>query len=78
MDEYVILMVGDKKFYLPVQEAFDIARTLNGATRITNEWVKGGSKPVFAKPELGVASISPMPGPLQLELEMNTKERDEK
>lgn len=78
MDEYVILMVSDRKFYLPVQEAFDIARTLNGATRITNEWVKGGSKPVFAKPEVGSASITPMPGPLQLELEMNTKERDEK
>lgn len=78
MDEQVILIIGDDKFFLTMQEAFGIARVLNGATRIKGEWVKGTTKMVFAKPELGVASITPMPGPLQLELEMNTKERDTK
>jgi hypothetical protein len=78
MDNEVILIVGDLKFYLSTEEAFDIARVLNGATRIKSEWIKTASKPVFAKPEVGVASITPMPGPMQLELEMNTKERDTK
>ena len=79
-DEHVILIIGDQKFYLSTQEAFDIARILNGATRIKSEWITRAStsKPVYAKPELGVASISPMPGPLQLELEANTIERDSK
>jgi hypothetical protein len=78
MDNEVILIIGDLKFYLSTEEAFDIARVLNGATRIKSEWIKTASKPVFAKPEVGVASITPMPGPMQLELEMNTKERDTK
>lgn len=78
MDDHVILIIGDNKFYLSTHEAFDIARILNGSTRIKNEWVKSCSKPVFAHPEVGVASITPMPGPLQLELEANTRERDSK
>jgi len=78
MDDHVILIIGDNKFYLSVEEAFNITRTLNGSTRIKNEWIKGMSKPVFAKPEVGVASITPMPGPLQMELEANTSERDAK
>lgn len=78
MDDHVILMIGDFKFYMSTEEAFDIARVLNGATRIKTEWVKSASKLVYSKPEVGVASITPMPGPLQLELETNTRERDEK
>jgi hypothetical protein len=78
MDDHVILIVGEYKFYLPVEEAFDVSRTLNGATRIKSEWVKGSSLLTYAKPEVGVASVTPMPGPLQLELETNTKARDTK
>ena len=78
MDDQVILIIGDNKFYLSTDEAFDIARVLNGSTRIKTEWVKSNSKLVYAKPDVGVASITPMPGPLQMELEANTKERDEK
>lgn len=78
MDDHVILIIGDNKFYLSTHEAFDIARALNGATRIKSEWVKSSSLMVYAKPEVGVASITPMPGPLQLELETNTRIRDEK
>lgn len=78
MDEHVILIIGDYRFYLPTPEAFDIARTLNGSTRIKTEWVKSSSLMVYARPEVGVASVTPMPGPLQLELEMNTRERDGK
>ena len=78
MGDHVILLIGDHKFYLSTEEAFDIARVLNGATRIKTEWVKSCSKLVYSKPEVGVASITPMPGPLQMELEANTRERDEK
>ena len=78
MDDHVILIIGDNKFYLSTAEAFDIARVLNGATRIKSEWVKSASKLVYAKPEVGVASVTPMPGPLQLELDTNTAERDAK
>jgi hypothetical protein len=78
MDDHVILIIGDNKFYLSTHEAFDIARALNGATRIKSEWVKGSSLLTYAKPEVGVASVTPMPGPLQLELETNTNARDTK
>ena len=78
MDDQVILIVGDLKFYLGTEEAFDIARTLNGATRIKTEWVSSASKMVYAKPEVGCVSITPMPGPFQMELEANTRERDKK
>ncbi len=78
MNDHVILCIGERKFVLTQEEAFGIANTLNGATRIASEWVKSGSKTVFAKPQIDAAYIVPINGPLQLELESNTRERDEK
>jgi len=77
MNDHVILCVGDKRFVLTHLEAFGVANTLNGSTRIISEWVKGGSKMVCGKPQLDAAYIVPINGPLQLELESNTRDRDE-
>jgi hypothetical protein len=78
VNDHVILCIADRKFVLTQEEAYGVANTLNGATRIASEWVKGGSKTVFAKPQMDAAYIVPLNGPLQLELESNTRERDEK
>jgi hypothetical protein len=78
VNDHVILCIGERKFVLTEEEAFRIANTLNGATRIASEWVKGGTRTVFAKPQMDAAYIVPINGPLQLELETNSREKDEK
>ena len=78
MNDHVILCVGDRKFVLTQEEAYGVANILNGATRIGSEWVKDRSKPVFSKPQMDAAYIVPINGPLQFELETNTRDRDEK
>lgn len=78
MNDHVILCVGDKKFVMTPDEAFNIANVLNGCTCITTAYLAGGSKCVYGKPELDAAYIVPLNGPLQLELETNTRERDKK
>ena len=39
MNDHVILNIGDKKFLLTPDEAFQIAHVLCGASRITKEWI---------------------------------------
>lgn len=78
MNDHVILCVGEKKFVMTSDEAFNIANILNGCTCITTAYLSGGSKRVYGKPELDAAYIVPLNGPLQLELETNTRERDRK
>lgn len=78
MNDHVILCVGDKKFVMTTDEAFSIANILNGCTTVGSAYLAGSSKRVYGRPELDAAYIVPITGPLQLELEMNTKERDTK
>jgi len=78
VNDHVILCIGERRFVLTQEEAFGIAYTLNGATRIASEWVKGGTKTMYAKPQMDAAYIVPINGPLQFELETNSRERDEK
>lgn len=78
MNDHVILCVGDKKFVITPDEAFLVARILNGCTCITTAYLSGSSKRVYSKPEIDAAHIVPITGSLQFELETNTRERDNK
>ena len=78
MNDHLILCVGDKKFVVTADEAFSIANILNGCTTVVNAYHAGSSKRVYGKPELDAAHIVPITGPLQLELETNTRERETK
>ena len=55
-----------------------VANTLNGATRISSDWRAGGSKLFYDKPQLDATYIVPINGPLQLELESTTSEKERK
>lgn len=76
MDEQVILFIGDKKFLLNMDEAFLISRTLCSASRITNAWIQGQDSArcnSIGDPDPQAATIAPMSGVLQLEIESNMK-----
>jgi hypothetical protein len=76
MTDHVILTIGETKFVLTTNEAFGIANILNGSTQITTAWLNGKSRRVYGEPKMDAAHIAPINGPLQLELETNTKERE--
>lgn len=76
MDDQVILFIGDKKFLLNVEEAFGIAKTLCGASRIHNAWIQGqdsSKSHTLGDPDPQAATIAPMSGSLQLEIDSNMK-----
>ena len=76
MDDQVILFIGDKKFLLSMEEALDISRSLCGASRICNAWIQGqdtGKSNTIGDPDPQAATIAPMSGVLQLEIESNMK-----
>jgi hypothetical protein len=76
MDDQVILFIGDKKFLLGMDEAMSISRTLCGATRITNAWIQGqdsSKSHAYGDPDPQSATIAPISGVLQLEIESNMK-----
>lgn len=76
MDEQVILFVGDRKFLLSIEEAMSISRTLCGATRIVNAWIQGqdsNKSHSYGEPDPQAATIAPLSGAMQLEIESNMK-----
>jgi len=78
MDEdQVILFIGDQKFLLSIDEAMGISRILGGASRITTTWLgsghEGRNNIVIGEPDPKAATIAPMTGVMQMELETNMK-----
>ena len=78
MDEdQVILFIGDQRFLLDINEALNISKTLCGASRITTTWLGQGhdnkNNSVIGEPDPKAATIAPMAGVLQLELDANMK-----
>jgi hypothetical protein len=78
MDEnQVILFIGDQKFLLGMEEAMDISRVLCGASRITTSWLGNGhenrNNTVIAEPDPKAATIAPMTGIMQLDIDTNMK-----
>jgi len=80
MDEQVILFIGEQKFLLSIDEALDISRTLCSASRITTTWIAGqdSKNAVLGDPDPKAATIAPMTGVMQLEIDVNMKSLAEK
>ena len=76
-EDQVILFIGDHKFLLGINEAMDISRVLCGASRITTTWLGQGhgdkNNSVVGEPDPKAATIAPMTGAMQLEVEANMK-----
>lgn len=76
MDEQVILFVGDQKFLLNIDEALSISRTLCSASRVTTAWLGSGNdtrNAVLGDPDPKAATLAPMTGVMQLEIDANMK-----
>jgi len=80
MDEQVILFIGDQKFLLNIDEALGISRTLCSASRITTTWIAGqdNKNSILGDSDPKAATIAPMTGVMQLEIDANTKAIAEK
>ena len=82
MDDQVILFIGDQRFLLDINEALNISKTLCGASRITTTWLGQGqdnkNNSVIGEPDPKAATIAPMTGVLQLEIDANMKVLAEK
>jgi hypothetical protein len=77
MDDQVILFIGDQKFLLGIGEAMDISRVLCGASRITTTWLGQGhdnkNNTVVGEPDPKAATIAPIAGVMQLEIDANMR-----
>jgi len=76
MDDQVILFVGDQRFLLDINEALNISRTLCGASRVTTTWLGNGNdnkNAILGDPDPKAATIAPMTGVMQLEIDANMK-----
>lgn len=76
MSDEFILCVGDTRFLLGLNEAMQIATTLNSCQRIGSEWLKdvpSGRNHVVKQPEYDVAYVVPMTAILRMELDSNQK-----
>jgi hypothetical protein len=80
MNDNVILNVGDKKFLLTPEEAFQIANILCGASRIAKDWIDRdkSSAWVIGEPDMLAATITPFTAHLQIECEANRRYKEEK
>ena len=80
MDEQVILFVGDQKFLLKIDEALSISMALCSASRVTTTWIQGQDhrNAVIGDPDPKAATIAPMTGVMQLEIDANMKAIAEK
>ena len=76
-EDQVILFIGDQKFLLNIDEALSISRTLCSASRITTTWLGQGhgdrNNLVVGEPDPKAATIAPMTGAMQLEIDANMK-----
>lgn len=68
----VILHITDKRWLLPLQDAYVISSLLNASLRISSEYTKGGYLEVTNAPE-PIARISPVTGRDRIAWEANAK-----
>jgi len=81
-EDQVILFIGDQKFLLDMDEALVISRILCGSSRITTTWLGQGhdnkNNSVIGEPDPKAATIAPMTGVMQIEIDTNMKVLAEK
>jgi hypothetical protein len=75
MDNNVILVIGDKKFLLSIDEALNIAMTLNSSSTVERTWIKdvAHERTHVIKPPAMAAYVAPMTALLQIEIDANMK-----
>jgi len=76
MDNTVILVIGDKKFLLSIDEAMNIAMTLNSSSTVERTWIKDVAHDrthVIKPPAMNAAYVAPMTALLQIEIDSNMK-----
>ncbi len=75
MDNNVILVIGDKKFLLSIDEALNIAMTLNSSSTVERTWIKdvAHDRTHVIKPPAMAAYVAPMTALLQIEIDANMK-----
>jgi len=69
----VLLHVGDKSFFLEMDEAMKIAEVLCAAQFMGTEYRNSRNSIVRKQPDSQAATISPLTGYLQLEIEQGAK-----
>lgn len=76
-DDQVILFIGDHRFLLNIDEAMNISRILGGASRITTTWLgqeyERRNNTIISEPDPKAATIAPMTGVMQMDIEVNMK-----
>jgi hypothetical protein len=76
MGDQVMLMIGDTKFLLSIDEAMGIAKTLNSASVVERAWIKdvdSDKSHVIKPPSFKAACVVPMTAILQIEIDSNMK-----
>jgi len=72
----VMLMIGDTRFLLALDEAMDIAKTLNSASVVERAWIKDVASEkshIIKPPSYKTATVIPMTALLQIEIDSNMK-----
>ncbi len=69
----VLLHVGDKSFFLEMDEAMKIAEVLCAAQFMGTEYRNSRNSIVRKQPDPQAATLSPVTGYLQLEIEQGVK-----
>lgn len=80
MNDNVILVVGERRFLLTADEAFQIANILCGASRLSKEWIDRDktSAWMITEPDMQSAVITPFTAILQLECDTNRRYKESK
>ncbi len=81
MGDQVMLMIGEYKFLLSIDEAIGIAKTLNSASVVERAWIKDvppDQSHVIKPPSYKAAAVIPMTALLQVEIDANMKLMEEK
>jgi len=76
MDNQFILCVGDKRFLMNLDEAMQIATTLNSCQRVESAYIRNApadTNRVVKMPDITAASVVPVTALLLMEMETNAK-----
>lgn len=72
----VMLMIGETKFLLALDEAMDVAKVLNSASVVERAWIKdvpSERSHIIKPPSYKAAAVIPMTALLQIEIDANMK-----
>lgn len=79
MNDQVVLHIGDRRFLVSPDEAFNICNILCGASRITREWIsrENNSAWMVSEPDIQSAVITPFTTHMMLDCDANRRAKEE-